>query len=325
VHGRHIYLSAPTVGHADEVFPLDNAAFPRVQTILLLGSAAMNTRRLGVLMAQGLGWQATSGLTLASAVAGRSVTGLYNKPDRAELLGIALADFALRPMPHGVLTCNIDQMFSKPDPREPPHLLPQARGLLHQPSILPVLLTPRPKSPTLELWEKRQDGFSAYGYARNSANLAEQSERDYQALADTLRQVPGAVRAELQPTYPWAGPAIRFTPDAETPWYRHPLVGDITVRVAYELARYLRTGSPADPGQLLGFVPGSTLARYEPTLRACTRGPAWDDDKHLRWQPTYAYPAPRTGATSPPQGHTLAIERNANEATHSRLIRRIDP
>jgi hypothetical protein len=172
----------------------------------------------------------------------------------------------------------------------------------------------------------------------------------YTAWEEFLIDVPGAFAARITATLPWSGPAVlganlkgpqgrarshlgqvvsALTPSesganvAIAPYfYQHPLIGDMMLRIAYELGRALRlpgaggiagirlgatAEQPPPPVRPLGFARGSRISLFENALLAAVSGPPWDKDAHLTWDPRYLRPAPPESI--PQRGRLLSIAR----------------
>jgi hypothetical protein len=320
VTGRHLYVT-PVTDTAVTATPQRLADdFDGVESVLLLGVAGVAYRRLAFLVGEALGWPSLSGADLAQRLTGRRFH--FQSMRRPEVFAQVFAEFGTRPRPTSVLSVHLDHLVSGVDGHL--RLLPAAVQLLHTPKVLPVLVAPRTGSASLELWEERQQDQSRSGHTSMLVNQAGHSERLYRPVIEELRRTPRALSAVLQPSLPWAGPAVhRTAPDYDEDkvrttapeWFVHPLLGDMLVRAAYEIARYLRLGSMKEPVAPTGFAAGSTVARYETTLKACTRGDFWTDEQHLAFDETLLTPLPRGNRPAPRTARTVAL-------THTRPSRR---
>jgi hypothetical protein len=312
--GRHMYLT-PVTGMTPAATPQRLADdFAGVESVLLLGVGGVAYRRLEFLIGDALGWTSMSGGDLAQRLTGRRFH--FQAMRRPEIFAQVFTEFGDRPRPTSVLSVHLDHLVSEIDGRQ--RLLPAAIRLLHNPKVLPVLITPRDGSASLDLWEERQEAQSRSGQSSMLVNQALHSQRLYRLVTDELDKTPGAVTAVLQPSLPWAGPAVhRLAPDYDLDvvpstapeWFLHPLLGDIMVRASYEIARYLRLGSMKDPGQPTTFSAGSTVSQFEPSLRACTQGRFWTDERLVEaFDESLVTPPHRHGdRTRPRTARTVAL------------------
>ncbi|WP_133058874.1 hypothetical protein [Nocardioides sp. PD653] len=324
--GRHIAIQQPVrpmdPEHAQTVPVVDQQG---VRTILLLGTSAVSIGPLGTWLADALGWTSLWVEELNHRHSGQRI--LLLEMDRRDLIPAIYRNLARDPLPRTVLTIPLPWLHR--DAREQPAAatrLPEAELLLQSERVLPILIKPTPE--TLALWEERQSLASAGGHRPSPHNRMNRVAELYRVCEDYLSTVPGAVVADVTATLPWAGDAVMAADqDDQIPsFYQHPLIGDMLLRVTYELGFALRSpkgivhlrgqrpgGSrlekatqqlrklPGVPSGLssVGFAPSSLVAQFEATLRAVTRPGQWADDDHLVWDSAYERPhegqPPKTG------------------------------
>lgn len=307
---RQLWVTPVAHSSAPSDAPMDLAT-TGVTTVVFVGLPGIANRRIAFAVARALGWGHVSSTTLANRITGRRVSVATRK--KADTFSAVFEEVARNPMPSSVVAIHMDNMFRRGDtPRHPVSLLHSARRMLTAPGVLPVLLVPRLGSQSLDRWEARQVAITLSDEVPLH-NQAAHCER----LADDLRPVfgavPGALVAEVQPSFPWVSPWNPLDP-TQSPhaFYVHPLVGDLTLRVAYEIAHRLREGTTraevaakSRPRQdrlerMVGFAAGSVVARYERDLMRCSVGAPWTDDAHLDDDGRYLAPPagePRRGTT----------------------------
>ncbi|MEP7738879.1 hypothetical protein ABKW28_14590 [Nocardioides sp. 31GB23] len=311
--GRHIFLN-PLIARGTGATPQPLADdFSGVESIVLLGVPAVAYPRIGFLVGEALGWPSVHGADLAQRLTGRRFH--FQTERRPETFAHVFEEFRSRPKPYSILSLHLDHLMTEEDGHL--RLLPSAVRLLRDRKMLPVLLAPRFGNESLLLWEERQIAQSRSGRSSMRVNTAAHCARLQHLVAEELRGQPGVVHAELQPSLPWAGPAVHrvITDDdwdahpTAPEWFLHPLVGDIMVRASYEIARYLLQASMREPSSPTGFAAGSTVARYERSLRACTRGAFWTDDSHIEaFDESYIAPLPRgNGRPQPRPARTVNL------------------
>jgi transcriptional regulator with XRE-family HTH domain len=323
--GRHIALQ-PLVRsvdphHAQTVPAADDQD---VRTIALLGTAAVSVSTLGNWLADALGWTWVSVEELNHRHSGQRL--LLSDRDQRDLMPTVYATFADRPFPRTVLTAPLTWLQSIGANGEggSASRMPEAESLLAGPHVLPILVRPTPD--TIALWEERQTLASAEGYRPSPLNRAGRVTAMYDAWEEYLATVPGAIVAELSATLPWAGEAVMRPgafedagPDSQPAFYHHPLIGDMLLRITYELGAALRSSDGinalrarggARPGgraqaalrglraarprlgaaRPVGFAPTSLVSEHETQLRAVVGHGQWVDDHHLVWDSALEFP-----------------------------------
>lgn len=277
-------------------------------TVLLLAPSGMAVHRIGDLVAEALGWTTVTHHDLVQRMRGHRV-GL-TRADAGGSSQLILRQLTKRPLEHTVVSVNMNYLFTGHDSPGGHQVLDQAMNLLTHPAVLPVLLRPH-NSESLELWEQRvqesvpdADKVDRHQTARGNLEtlaLWDASVRD---------RIGGHWEAIVGPDFPWSGDAV-MPDDAFAPaWYRHPLIGDIAVRVAFEVSVRMLTGNDVTRIRSGGrggiqFARGSVLASYRDALLAATPigAPVWSTARDaVRCDEKYrSHPKGRV-----PQGRAIA-------------------
>lgn len=272
--GRHILIQTVRSAQPSSAGPALKVADGLVHTILLIGPGSVGAPRIGQLVAEALDWLGVDYRMFAQRLLGRRV-GLslaVSGSDDPRTLTF-LAD---NPPPTRMLMyINAHYLTRWTNGRRAPRA--EALRLLSTPGVLPLLLTHGVDNSTSERWHARQLSASPSG-----TTVADFSDGDVAAemidlWSETLRDLPVAGIAEIQPEIPWAGKGTARPTDPRVPvWFNHPLVGDIQVRVAYEIVCQL-LNAPVPTGENPArkrpeFSPGSTLHRFADELKARSHG-----------------------------------------------------
>jgi hypothetical protein len=309
---RHIWVEpamrvAPTTGQRLEVRG-------RARLLLITGEQGMHLRRIADLIGEALGWTAVSNRDVVYAR--RGVRVRLNDPDHHEFDASMLRSLIATPPPEPtVVAMNLAYMSR---PGRPHTYLSEVGELLTQPGVRAVSFSPRYRR-TLQQWQTREHGRDEVGrpMGRSSPESASEALVRLDAFAPILAGVnaedeaswtrrrtdsrstfaPRHWFAQVSPAYPWATPAVRPGSWEPARWYEHPLIGDITIRVAYETAAFLVGGAPLEPRPVnrptFNFVEDSVLDRHQERLKAIPFGKdgLWDTRAESReYDPRFLEP-----------------------------------
>lgn len=271
--GRHIFLQDVTTPQPTGERKYIHGPF---HTILILGPLSMQPSVIGDLVAEALGWLGVGYKQLAHRLGGGRI-GLNDQYPKAEHeRALRYLATSLPPQPvvvHSNIHFFTDQVNKSLGPA------PETMEVLRASGILPVLLHHDPHDNLTSMhWESFQTAASADGEA-SLWNKEKVSIATQEAFLTAFEDLDVAVTAKLHPTLPWYGPATyppRRGPVGErriSPWFHHPLIGDIHVRAAYELTSALRGLADSAESQSLRpeFASTSPLHHHARLLKAITK------------------------------------------------------
>lgn len=300
--GRYMYVvSAPRPApRPDVVIPLAGVP-PQTRVIVFLAPTSLRMPVIAKHVAEALSWPCDTNRSFAARLYGHRPS-LLSDPGE-DLNRRICARIAAQAPPideRTVLAFNFEYLHRKGPDGMVVH--PEVLAMLSREWVFPVLMThpdeSEPNSSTL--WELRQwAGDSLPGSNPGGGGIKVMRANDAGAVATDmnawrLRMTSGGfggVEASILQTFLHAGGATGVQSAGDHPaFFRHPQVGDLDLRAAYEIAiRLAQGGEPM--GRTFGFAPDSLVQQFSPLLSRITGGsgsrptfwsdpPGWTD-----WDP----------------------------------------
>lgn len=289
---RHIFTQQSPLNIADPVYTTP-CADPVVRTIIVAGHASVRPIPIASRLGEALGWEVVDFRTMEAMLTGRRPFAVEHIEDRdsATRTWERLKVVSRRRDDVLVVPTNVQYLLRKIGSQQ--DFSPAAEDLLNDPSVAIVLLDTDTGSDqtSSDLWEQRTEQTSP-DLNVNGVDSRENAEATSQLVQDAADRFPKALVATVLPTYVhWGGAYVAPEHDLgggdddlhQFLW--HPSIGDVDVRVAYELGRTLVEGAPIAQTPRVAvdkrgedfrsFVPGSVLDRHLRRLRAITGGSHW--------------------------------------------------
>ncbi|MFC5931883.1 hypothetical protein D6T64_03285 [Cryobacterium melibiosiphilum] len=305
---RHIFTQQPYASTPDLALSAA-CADPAVRTIIVAGHASVRPIPIAIRLGEALGWEVVDFRTMEAVLTGqRPNVSAHATASATAAPGVRFwnqvkAESASR-RDMLVVTVNLQYLLIGAAGRL--KFRDDVIDMLNDPSVAIVFLDAdtdiRSGATSANLWEDRRQAMSSK-YVEPAVDTKSQAAALSRIVQDAADRFPKALVATVLPTYLYWGDAY-VDPLDDTKhdddlrqYLWHPSVGDVDVRVAYELARALvegkpvgsaPTGSDADTTDFRSFLPDSVIYRYRARLREMTGGTHWNRgrEKHGWLPPT---------------------------------------
>lgn len=260
---RHIFMDAAGaegVRDIPRMIPLNSRYLPSSGRlsglsgkVVVIGPSATSAFPVTRMIADAMGWPAQTVRERASAAEGQLVR-ISDLGSFASSLAAAMQNLAAWRPPHPTVISLGHLPWATDHPNE-------LRHLLLDETVVPILL--HPPRDLLESWHDRQArGTGDRDRVSRNQRPSDMLEAVLQIEKILATRIGPYITTRMRRPYPSLDWAARSH-------FIHPIIGDYTVRAAYQLAYVLATGEPGHgrSRRATRFIDGSTVATFEPTLR----------------------------------------------------------